>query len=29
MWAKCHIGEGSAEVIDAIVPPQTTGVVTT
>ena len=29
MWAKCHIGEGSADVNDAIVPPQTTGIVTT
>jgi len=29
MWAKCHIGEGSADVNDAIVPPQTTGDVTT
>ena len=29
MWAKCHSGEGSADVNDAIVSPQTNGVVIT
>ena len=29
MWAKCHSGEGSADVNDAIVSPQTNGDVIT